>query len=297
MIKGSSLKKKDVIFLLSALTIPILQFIVFYIIVNFNSLAMTFQKTLDGVHYEPNGFNTIADAVKLFFTDESYKLIIKNTFVQYFCAQIVVPIIALFFSYCIWKKVWGYQFFSAILFIPSVISQLVFVMIAQTAVDSILPALFDNPEIVETFNPYTTGFMTATIFHCFLSFGGQLILQLGAMSGIDQSVVEYGQLDGVNPWQEFRYIVFPHIWPTIISLFTIGVASIFTNQGMLFSFFGSGAPAQVKTFGTHIYITVLTKRFAEYPIISALGTMLSVIVVAISNLAKHFMEKYGPNEE
>lgn len=295
--KNNALKKNDILFLVW-LIIPVLQFVVFYIGVNLKSVLMMFQSTTDGVQYTWNGLNTIKEAFKLFFTDYEYKIIIKNTFTLYFWTQILVPLVSMFFSYSIWKKVPFYGFFSSILFLPSVISSVVFVMIARVATNSLLPELFNNPELVTLFNVYTTGFQATTVYYAFLCFGSQLILQLGAMAGVDTSVVEYGKLDGVNAWQEFRFIVFPHIWPTIIALFTLGVASLFTNQGLLISFFGAGGTvANVKTFGTQIYIIVFSKKYAEYPVITAMGTVLSVVVVVVTMVAKRFMEKYGPREE
>lgn len=296
--KRERLKKSNLIFIFTALPIPILQFIIFYIFVNANSVVMAFQKTLDGVAYNWNGFNTLKSAVQLLFTDSEYIIIFKNTFILYFSQHIVIPCLVLVFALSIWKKIIGHKLFSIVLFLPSMVSSVVFVMIARTAVNSLIPSLFKNPELATLFNVYTTGFMATTIFTCLLSFGNQLILQLGAMAGIDRSVVEYGQLDGVNGWQEFRYIVFPHIWPTLISLFVIGVASIFTNQGMLISFFGAGnSEATVKTLGTQYYTTVITGKYYNYPILSAMGVILTVAVIFVTFTTKHFLEKLGPSED
>lgn len=298
MTKQEKLKPADLAFLFSALTLPLLQFILFYVVVNGNSIVMAFQKTTDGVTYSFNGLNTIKQALYLLFTDTEYKIIIKNTFVLYFASQIVVPAIAVLFALGIWKKVPGSKFFSIILFLPSVISSVVFVMIARVATNSLLPAVFNNPKLVELFNVYTTGFTATTVYYCFLSFGAQLILQLGAMGGIDQSIVEYGKIDGVNAWQEFRVIVFPHIWPTLISIFVIGIASIFTNQGLLISFYGAGlSEATIKTFGSQMYISVINNKYSDFPILTAMGLFMTIVVVVVSSVVKRVMERLGPSED
>lgn len=296
------LKKKDIIFLVSALTIPILQFIVFYITVNASSVAMAFQAVNDEGQYVWNGFGTIGKAFGLMFNDIDYRTVLKNSFVMYGITQIAGQLIAMFFAFCVWKKIYGFKFFSSVLFLPSVIASVVFVMIAKECVTWFLPKALGKESIVMLFNSEGTGFIAVVIYGAILSFGSNLILLLGSMSGVDQSVVEYGDIDGVNTWQQFCHIVFPQIWPTLISLFVIGLASLFTNQGMLVSFFGAEVDLpKVETFASRIYVLVYNNYYNPYyqgfPIISAMGLILSVTVVAISLVGRRLMEKFGPSEE
>ncbi|MBQ8658219.1 MAG: sugar ABC transporter permease [Clostridia bacterium] len=291
-------KKKDIIFLITALTLPIIQFILFYIIVNANSIALAFQKTTDGTHFTFNGLKNFSTVFDQIFHDESMQIMLGNTFKLYFASQIVMLFISLFLAYAFWKKVFAYKFFSAILFLPSIISNVVFVMIFRHLFTYLLPNLLNDQSIVESLNAYTQGFELTTLFYCFLSSGSMLLLLMGAMGGVDQSVVEYGRLDGCNVWQEFAHIVFPHIWPTLISLFMIGIASLFSNQGLLVTFYGETTEPMVKTIGSHIYITVWSENGSlQYPELSALGLFLSTVIIVSSLLIKRLLEKIGPKEE
>ncbi len=301
-IKKDKLRGKDIIFLVSALTLPILQFIIFYVVVNGSSIMMAFQKVENG-KYVFNGFNTIAEAMELLFSNIDYRSVLKNSFVMYLITQVLAQVIATFFAFCIWKKIRGFKFFSSVLFLPSVIASIVFVMIARECVNVFLPKALNDPSIAEWLNEQGSGFIVSTCYGMFLSFGSNLILQLGAMSGVDTSVVEYGEIDGVNTWQQFRYIVFPHIWPTLISLFVIGLASVFTNQGLGISFYGAQMEKpSVQTFSAYIYVKVLNEwgndmNTGTFPIYSAMGLMMSVVVVVVSVLGRKLLEKYGPSEE
>lgn len=300
--KKERLKKGDVIFLITALTVPLLQFLVFYVSVNVSSVIMAFQRVDDEGRYVWNGLPTFGDSFRLLFHDSEYHLLINNSLIMYAITQVAAQIVAMFFAFCIWKKVYGFKFFSAILFLPSVIASVVFVMIARECITWFLPSVFEREEIVTLFNAEGTGFIAAVIYGALLGFGGNLILQLGAMSSVDQSVIEYGEIDGVNIWQQFCHIVFPHIWPTITSLYVIGLASLFTNQGLLISFFGTGTiRPQVETFAAYVYVDVYNNYsniyYQGFPIISAMGLIFSLVVVALSIGGRRLMEKFGPSEE
>ena len=292
------LKKRDIIFLLCVLTLPVLQFLLMYVFVNIKSFAMAFQDTVDGVHYTWAGLETFKRALKTLFQDVNYQLIMKNTFALYFWTQIFMQAISMIISYFVWKKVWGWKFFSIVLFLPSIISSVTFIMIIKKLFYGFLPVIFNNPEIIEVFNAFGTGFEANTVFFCFLGLGANLVLYLGAMSQIDNSVLEYGQLDGMNSFHEFCYIVFPHIWPTIISMFIIGIASMLSNQGLLVGFYGfTGQTAEVQTFGVKMYLMVLGKNYTDYTMLSAMGLFFTVIIVIFSYIARRAMETLGPKEE
>lgn len=292
------LKKNDWIFIFSALTIPVIQFIVFFVIVNAKSFLMAFQNTADGINYTWAGLSTMKNALTTLFTDVNYGIVMKNTFSLYFWTQIAMGFLSIFFAYCIWKKAWGWKFFSIVLFLPSVISSVTFVMVTRKLVNGYLPIVFDNPQLVTLFNPLTTGFEATTALTCFLSFGSTLVLYLGAMSQVDKSLLEYGELDGMNAFHEFVYIVFPHIWPTIISMTIIGLATMLSNSGLLIAFYGTGSgEVEIQTFASKMYMIVYNKVYSNYTMLSAMGLFFTIIVVILSYVLRKSMGKWGPKEE
>ncbi len=299
--KREKLKKSDYIFIFSALTIPILQFLIFYVATNTSSILMAFQKVNEEGAYEFDGINTVKTALNLLFTDVDYLAVLKNSVVLYFMSNVVAIVISTFMAFCMWKKVRGFKFFSAILFLPSVIAGMVFVLIAKEMVNGYLPIAFNKDKIAEIFNEYGSGFEATMIYGIFLTLGSKLILLLGAMSSVDASVVEYGEIDGVNTWQQFRYIVFPHIWPTLISLYVIGLASLFMNQGLAIGFYGANTEhPTVQPFAAYLYVKVLNDWGATsnaFPIYSAMGLVMSIFVIALSLFGRRLMEKYGPSED
>lgn len=76
----------------------------------------------------------------------------------------------------------------------------------------------------------------------------------------------------------------------------MGVAGIFINQLNLYSFYGSSSPIQ--TFGYWIYVqTANAKSKAEYPVISAMGIIFTVIIVPVTFAVRKALVKFGPREE
>ena len=154
--------------------------------------------------------------------------------------------------------------------------------------------LMDNPE---------TTFPTLIAYNLWLGFGTNILLYSGAMSGINDSIVESAHLDGVNTIQEFVYITFPMIFSTFSTFIIAGLSGIFTQQLHLFSFYGSSAPAEIRTLGYYIHISTLNsgvirkQGFFTYSELSALGLMITLIVLPITFGVRALFEKFGPSME
>lgn len=290
-----TLKKEDLLFIVSILFLPMLGFTVVYVAVNFRSILMSFQTTLDGVNYSSVKMANFKTALHDIFNDADTKNIIANSFYMWFISALLMQVVTLFFSFAVWKKMPASKFFSVLLFLPSLLPSVVFTMLGRQAVNYAIPVFFgEGLGLLDG----ARGFRVVVAYGCFWTFGSNLVLQLGAMSSVDASVVEYGKIDGMNSWQEFIYIVFPHIYPTLISLFVMSIPGLFGNYGMLFDFFGEYASSLQKTFGLESYsVTLRSNGYLQYGKISALGLILSIFSVALSLGGKWFMEKVGPKEE
>lgn len=129
---GKIKKKKagsraDLRFYILMSAFPILQFVVFYILVNVNSFAMAFQEfdTLTNTSRWV-GVSTIRDALKE-LASPNWMLALKNSLIAYLIGLLVGTVLALLFSYYIYKKLYGSMMFRVMLFLPSVLSSVVIV--------------------------------------------------------------------------------------------------------------------------------------------------------------------------
>ena len=203
----------------------------------------------------------------------------------------------MYLAYAIWKKVLFNKFFSVILFLPSILPSLVFVILGNFVFKNLVPSITGIPKHGEMLNA-PQGFVTLLWYQFFVSFGPSTIYFLGSMSNISPSVVEAGKLDGANSIREFIHIVFPSIFPTLTSLIVVGFVSIFNNQGYILAFYGVQASQTVRTFGYEIYIRVKNSvNFYEYPITAAMGMIFTLIAIPVVLTVRHLLEKYGPSED
>ena len=130
-----------------------------------------------------------------------------------------------------------------------------------------------------------------------MGFGISVLLYSGAMSGIDNSLIEAAKLDGATSLSEFWHVVLSSIFPTITTFLVVGVAGIFINQMALFNFFGGEAPNSLSTFGYYMFVKVEDANIAQFPRLSALGILMTVVAVPITFVVKYLLEKFGPKTD
>lgn len=297
---------KRLIFYICVTALPVLQFLIFYIYVNFNSILLAFKT------YTPNtgdlGYTITFAGVKNFtaafnFLKDSVYMI-KNSLLNFVFGSLLGLFLALVFSFYIYKKFPGSGFFKVILFMPQIISAVVFALlfkyivtdvymnIVKTLTGAEVKGLLDNPDTV---------LFTVILYNLWHGFGVNILLFSGAMSNINDSVIESAWLDGVNYFQEFFKIVLPMIFSTLKSFLVIAIVGVFTNQMQLVSLFGMSA-GSVASLGYTLYVHAqgsdvvsLNASYLTYSELSALGLMLTIVVFPVTVLIKKAMDKFGPS--
>lgn len=297
-------KRSRLIFYAVGIALPLLQFCVFYIYANLNSFILAFQqyeakKGALGYNVTFAGFANFATALE---TLGSNVHMIKNSLIMFVCSTLFGLTLASFFSFYIYKQYAFGGFFKVILFLPQIVSQVVFALLYYQMVQDLLPAIFGLKGGL--FESVDTLFPTVLFFNLWISFGVNVVLFTGAMSGINPAVVESAQIDGVNLIQEFWYITLPMIFPTLVTFIVTGLAGIFTNQMHLYSLFGDNAGEGISTFGYFIYVQTShsdiispSRSYISYSQISALGLVLTAIVFPITFGTRKLLEKFGPRTD
>ena len=149
-------------------------------------------------------------------------------------------------------------------------------------------------------------YFSILFFNIWVSFGVNVLMFTGAMSGINASVIESAQLDGANVVTEFFYISVPMIFQTVSTFIILGMTGIFTNQMNLYTFYAYEAPSSLETMGYYLYKAASRadyinveglKGYLNYPQLAALGLILTCIVAPITFLVRKLFDKYGPSED
>lgn len=298
-------KRKQAIFYYSLVLLPVIQFCIFYIYANSSMIIMAFQE------YSPKenalGYNIDFVWFKQFSAALDYlknaEFMIWNSLMTFVCCTLLALALSIFFSFYIYKKYPCSALFRVILFMPQLISGVVFAMIFKYVVTDVyiyFVNLFTGETVKGLLDNEATKAATVYFFNVYMGFGVNVLLFGGAMANINDSVVESAQLDGVNILQEFWFITLPMVFPTLKSYLIIGLTGIFTHQLSLFTLFGENGN-ELATIGYMMYMQSVSSgvvpqgSWLSYSVLSAMGVMFSVCLIVVITVIKFLMDKFGPS--
>ena len=307
------------IFFVAILIVPLVQFLIFYAGVNINSILLSL-KEYDGNNYVWNTKGLFENYTR-FFTGvlggtpegvsgrelELFQLLpqaAKNSLVQYLVSLLIILPLGIIVSYYIYSSIPGGGFFKILLMTPQIVSGMVFVIIFKYLYSYGFRDWFENLPDLYAWTGKPTQFYVVMCYDAFFSLAANLILYLGAMANVDKSVMEYGDIDGLKSLGKLWHIVLPTIWPTVIVFIMSGIASFFTSQGSLFSFFGDAdgtLSEESYTLGYWMFIKVYKQgsitNFQGLPQAAAAGVSFTLIAAPLVLLCKWALEKFGPRED
>ncbi len=292
--------RKKLIFCCCLLVLPLLQFAIFYVGVNINSIVLAFREyDADAAHYV--GFKNFSNVLNEIFTLKNWGVMAKNSLLIWLLGLAIQLPLTLIVSYFIYKNAKLGGWLKVVLFAPSIMSVMVTVILYQYFVEAAIPELWkkvfgkDIAGLLST--DAKTSFITIFMYGVWSGFGTSMLLYSNAMSGISESIVEAAKLDGESFFGEFVHITFPMIFSTFKTLFVVGIAGIFTNQFMLFEFYGLYAETGLHTIGYYLYQQTMLTNNVGYPRVAAMGVLLTLVAVPFALAARWLMNRLDPMED
>ena len=305
--KKSDLGRGGKLFYWGMLAVPIICFIMFYIIINFNSIILAFQDYwYDGGKIMRN-FNNFQSFKNLFLdlrAGGKFKILIGNSILYIGLLIVIVIPVTLLFAYYIYQKHLFYGFFKVFVFTPSVVCMMVLVIFYDGFVEYALASVLKPSTAFMSKNSTTLPFLI--IFYVCCGFSSNLLIFLNAMSQISSSSIEAAKIDGAGELKIFLKIVIPSIWGTIVSMVVITFAAIGTEQGNVHAFLSIKPKilenySRLQTIGYYIFTGVLDGNGNLYeplfPKISAFGVLITVVITPVTILFRNLMTKFGPSED
>lgn len=280
-------KMRRWVFIACFLAFPVINFLIFYVYVNFDAFFMAFQRPVTGqgfgaTEWSLDNFRTI---FKMFSFGEDGVLwqALLNT-VLFFLAGMVVGLpLSILMSYFIYKKIKGYKLFRFVTYLPNIITSSALVILFKNAVgpggplDAIITA--SGGEYIDPLTANETAIWMIIFYSVSFGFGTNLIVLNGAMNGINKEMLEAAEIDGCNWFKELVYIIIPSVWPTVSTIVILATAG----------FLGSTGPILAFTKGTN---GTMTLSFYIYQLVSGegnggqqdvfLASAIGVIMTAIS---------------
>lgn len=301
-------KRNRNLFFACIVALPVLQFCICYIYVNINSFILAFQHyefAVDGLGFDITfaGFSNFKEAMTLILDRTHY---LKNSLLLFFWTTVIGLTLALLFSYYIYKKYPMGELFRVVLFLPKILSGVVFCLLFKYITGGVYQHIAETLFHVENAQPLLynpeTRLATVLFYSVWVSFGVNVLMFSGAMSGIDEAIVESAQLDGTNAVQEFIYITVPLIWPTFVSFIVINFTGLFTNQMHLHTFFGNSADDSISTFGYYLYLNSANGELINFggrtPVFSvqaAMGLIMTAVMLPLTLGLRKALRKFGPS--
>ncbi len=306
MKKTLSKTLKNNLFVYSLIAYPLLLFIIFYVIVNFNSIILAFQ-SIDGTGKHFVGLDNFKLFLSEMFNNSSlvgYSFL--NSIKMYAVNLIITTPLSIMFAYVLYKQCVGHKIFSLLGMLPNMMSGLVISLVFFQFIGSSGPLV----QLFKTFNINSGewlnllydekyAFWTTTLYSIWLSFAMSFIMLPTSMRGISSEIFDSAQIDGAtNMFQEIWYIILPLIYPTLTTFWITGFSSIFLAAGPLMEFYHTSAPDYVSNMGYYFTKMVLVDATEfSYPKYAAGGIILTLVTAPLTLLLKWALEKFGPTTE
>ena len=289
------INKKRILFLMFGLTIPILNWLIFYVYTNASAIGMAF---LDG-----QGNVSLENFVRFFdeFKSDTTLLPIafKNTFITFGILFVTFPFKVLV-SYFIYKKVPFSGFYRIVFFLPTIIFSVALSMvftrlvgtegfIAQSVQEYL--QLDYTPELLAE-SRFANKVVLANMV--WLQFPGDLIIWGGTFARIPEEVLESGRVDGTTWWTEFTKIIVPLVWPTVALQMVLMFCGIFSASGNVFLL--TGGEYETVTLSAWMYLQIFENTGNQYTsnvfnYMSAVGLVVSAIAITISLVIRRYSDK------
>ncbi len=209
--------KDDKILYIVLMAWSLLQFFIFYICVNFNSVLLSFEKIDMAASPAKTyfSFGYFSDNLKTFFSrvnvvgDEFKNMILTSLEACGIFIVVSIPL-QLLFSYYIRKFV-GSNFFRVLLFMPSIISTIVITPLFKYFVSDALPVMLSDWFGIETSGNLlydaATIFPTIMFFNIWLGFGTSVLMYSNVVGEISPEIIDASKIDGKKFVSDERFSV------------------------------------------------------------------------------------------
>ncbi len=290
---NNPLKRK--LFIVGALFLPLLVFLVFTVYANLGGVLLAMQK-LENYKETFVGF----DNFKLFFSRferDGMDKIIKTSFLYLPVIFVIMVPLTLFFTFFFYKKVPLTKLSIILLFMPNIVPQAVMAEFYRRMWDAgggVIPSgLFTqmfawvSGKEMNWLVSYDYANSALFIYTVWFGFGTNSLLIWGAMSRIPEELVESASLDGATQLREFISITIPCIWPTlsiVILMYALAPFTIF-NQPLMLTENG-----KYDTMTIQLYILNEIKKPNPY-YAAACSIMLACITIPLSIILRKVMNR------
>ena len=279
--------------------LPLMDFIVWWCIVNAGSLISAFIDDVNGT-FSFNNFVSVFASFKDSVSEDSLLVCFKNTMIYFFAGFATMPI-SILLTFFLYKRICGHNVFRFIFYLPSIISGLVLVTAWKeiTSYNGILGQFMKwigKPLVSSIYKDAQKTTFALVVYGWWLGLASGMLYYYSAMSRIPTSLLEAAKLDGCTPFQEFSKIVMPLIGPTIGTLLMLNFAGFLGASGPILLFISDGLKG-ISTLSFRIYHILLLNPSGDIGFVSALGFVMTAASMPIVLLSRWVNNRVFPAYE
>ena len=295
--KEMSVKTKRLIFVWAMLAYHIIQWLIFFLFVNIDSIFMSFQwkKPLSSVVNFPV-LNHYAEFFKQLFVNQlpqTVGAVVNSLLVG--LNDLVLVLLSVTLAYFFYKKMPGRGFFRIIFFLPSIISIVIYTVVYRYMFHStagpmslLLQKIFGWKTGPDFFGDH--GIIMIMIYCLWVGTGYNILILGGAIANLPEEVMESAKLDGAKMRHELFLLVIPMIWPTIAVSILGSITTMFTLfiQVDLLTSMGGSSKSPTIAYLINSKITGGDNSRSEA---AAIGLVCTVVATPIVLVVKKLLDK------
>ena len=295
-LKNNSGRKREILFICVVLFIPLLNFLIFNIYVNLDTIFLSFQtKNINGKYVFNFGdfFHNYKTMLRDFTAPNNKTLMtIANSLWFFILNDFVIDPLCVFFTYFLYRKIPGGKFFRVVFYLPHMISGVTMILLFRFMFDSSFGVV--NPlltsiglgNVIPELGWWSTRYASMTLISLFCvwsGFGSNMLFMQSAMARIPEEVVESARLEGVGFMRELWSITIPLIGATLATLYMLGTTVIFSFFLQVKLLSGGGPLGQSGTIMLYIFGQIennpsdMTRPATVGIVIALIGTPLLVL--------------------
>ena len=224
------------------------------------------------------------------FTDSLWRTVRWVAFVAGMQMGIALPV-ALFLN----TKFKGRGFVRAAVLIPYIVPAAVVAIIWRFMVDANFGVINDilfRLGFIDQYEAWMSrplaSFFVIAFALIWAGFPFYAITLLAALQAIPNTMYEAAEIDGATTWQQFRYVTFPMILPTILLLLLL--RTIWLSHNIDFIFLMSEGGPGFNNYTTSIYSFILTWQRLDIGYPSSMAIMLAFILLIASIFYVRFIQ-------
>ncbi len=318
---------KHTLFIVFGLSLSLLNFIVFWLYINVDTVVSTFDvpKEFKEVYGSFYYYKTIFEDVFL-GANAAYKGAFGHTMIAMLINVIIFPL-ALITAYAFYKRVYGEKFFRVVFYLPSIIAITTLAMcfrslflevgvtldgkdyMVRGPISSLMRVLGYKGDISLTVTDtpgtfaYDNIWTLIILFSVFIGLGTNVVLMCGAMMRIPVDVTEALRIEGCGFFKEMFCVTIPMIMSTITTWLIMIVTSVFgfSIAPMLLAGLtpaNAGSIARTNTIPLIIYVNICSAKGDPGEItkqMQALGVIFSLMIMPIVLITRWLCEKFTPD--